>query len=661
MGDSTSAAGDAKEGATQQKVKRLNSLLFGVDLAFSKGDTDTALGLGLRLLGFLESQCQTAEDVVYVEPIQRKVLQKLNLATLVDRCQALEQEKTPADFKFKQHRPIDIEKIKASKYYMGPIQRAQSASLAALRITKNTSISSVPAASLHTAEHMLDSNHPEPDQRGKNSLASKYFSGLYHTTQTENKEPISISSPEAEEKHNLYAYTRKRCRNPYGAKTWSKKARTSQTEEIGSDEDAAEAPPTSFVTASHKLAIDALKKTGRPSSLYQGSFTSSGPPQTGLVKTLGMSRRGVRGSFVPPVRGANGSSSGGAVATAHTQGGTDNGYEESTRKCIELLAGPDGKLPDRLRNLEPRLLEHVSNEIMDQDPAVRWDDIAGLEHAKKCVTEMVIWPLLRPDIFQGCRAPGRGLLLFGPPGTGKTMIGKAIAGEAKATFFSISASSLTSKWIGEGEKLVRALFGVASCRQPAVIFIDEIDSLLSQRKAEGEHESSRRIKTQFLIEMEGCGSGTEQILLIGATNRPQELDEAVRRRLSKRLYIPLPSSAARAWIVRNLLGKDGLLSLTDAEIESICTSTDGYSASDMKNLVKEASMGPLREALMQGREIGNISKDEMRPISVQDFMTALQQVRPSVSESEVGLYEDWNCQFGSLATETNSQSNLSAI
>ncbi|KAH9536042.1 hypothetical protein CY35_17G085000 [Sphagnum magellanicum] len=577
MGDSTSAAGDAKEGATQQKVKRLNSLLFGVDLAFSKGDTDTALGLGLRLLGFLESQCQTAEDVVYVEPIQRKVLQKLNLATLVDRCQALEQEKTPADFKFKQHRPIDIEKIKASKYYMGPIQRAQSASLAALRITKNTSISSVPAASLHTAEHMLDSNHPEPDQRGKNSLASKYFSGLYHTTQTENKEPISISSPEAEEKHNLYAYTRKRCRNPYGAKTWSKKARTSQTEEIGSDEDAAEAPPTSFVTASHKLAIDALKKTGRPSSLYQGSFTSSGPPQTGLVKTLGMSRRGVRGSFVPPVRGANGSSSGGAVATAHTQGGTDNGYEESTRKCIELLAGPDGKLPDRLRNLEPRLLEHVSNEIMDQDPAVRWDDIAGLEHAKKCVTEMVIWPLLRPDIFQGCRAPGRGLLLFGPPGTGKTMIGKAIAGEAKATFFSISASSLTSKWIGEGEKLVRALFGVASCRQPAVIFIDEIDSLLSQRKAEGEHESSRRIKTQFLIEMEGCGSGTEQILLIGATNRPQELDEAVRRRLSKRLYIPLPSSAARAWIVRNLLGKDGLLSLTDAEIESICTSTDAVS------------------------------------------------------------------------------------
>ncbi|GJW22316.1 P-loop containing nucleoside triphosphate hydrolase superfamily protein, partial [Tanacetum coccineum] len=138
-----------------------------------------------------------------------------------------------------------------------------------------------------------------------------------------------------------------------------------------------------------------------------------------------------------------------------------------------------------------------------------------------------------------------GLLLFGPPGTGKTMIGKAIAGEAKATFFHISASSLTSKWIGEGEKLVRALFEVASCYQPAVIFVDEIDSLLSKRKSEGEHEANRRrLKTQLLIEMEGCDSVNDQVLLIGATNRPQDLDEAARRRLTKRLYIPLPCAGA---------------------------------------------------------------------------------------------------------------------
>jgi SpoVK/Ycf46/Vps4 family AAA+-type ATPase len=229
------------------------------------------------------------------------------------------------------------------------------------------------------------------------------------------------------------------------------------------------------------------------------------------------------------------------------------------------------------------------------------------------------------------------------------MIGKAIAGEAKATFFYISASSLTSKWIGEGEKLVRALFGVASCRQPAVIFVDEIDSLLSQRKSDGEHESSRRLKTQFLIEMEGFDSGSEQILLIGATNRPQELDEAARRRLTKRLYIPLPSSEARAWIIQNLLKKDGLFTLSDDDMNIICNLTEGYSGSDMKNLVKDATMGPLREALKRGIDITNLTKDDMRLVTLQDFKDALQEVRPSVSQNELGIYENWNNQFGSLS------------
>jgi hypothetical protein len=155
-------------------------------------------------------------------------------------------------------------------------------------------------------------------------------------------------------------------------------------------------------------------------------------------------RRGYRSNFVPPVK-TNGNNVGNL--TSRIGGKTDDALDDSTRTCLEMLCGPDGELPEKLRNLEPRLIEHVSNEIMDRDPNVRWDDIAGLEHAKKCVTEMVIWPLLRPDIFKGCRSPGKGLLLFGPPGTGKTMIGKAIAGEAKATFFYISASSLTSKWV----------------------------------------------------------------------------------------------------------------------------------------------------------------------------------------------------------------------
>ncbi|KAJ7013836.1 ATPase family AAA domain-containing protein FIGL1 [Populus alba x Populus x berolinensis] len=170
-----------------------------------------------------------------------------------------------------------------------------------------------------------------------------------------------------------------------------------------------------------------------------------------------------------------------------------------------------------------------------------------------------------------------------------------------------------------------------------------------QRKSEGEHESSRRLKTQFLIEMEGFDSGSEQILLIGATNRPQELDEAARRRLTKRLYIPLPSLEARAWIVRNLLDKDGLFKLSKDEIDTICSLTEGYSGSDMKNLVKDASMGPLREALKQGIEITKLKKEDMRSVTLQDFEDALQEVRPSVSSNELGTYDEWNKQFGSLS------------
>ncbi|CAI7993266.1 Fidgetin-like protein 1, partial [Geodia barretti] len=175
--------------------------------------------------------------------------------------------------------------------------------------------------------------------------------------------------------------------------------------------------------------------------------------------------------------------------------------------------------------------------------------------------------------------------------------GKCIASQVNATFFSISASSLTSKWvsllflfsfiamnspppppprsqIGEGEKMVRALFAVARCHQPAVIFMDEIDSLLSQR-SESDHESSRRIKTEFLVQLDGATtSADDRILIIGATNRPQDIDEAARRRLVKRLYIPLPDGSARKQIVSNLL-REQAYSLTPEELEELSTTTDG--------------------------------------------------------------------------------------
>lgn len=190
---------------------------------------------------------------------------------------------------------------------------------------------------------------------------------------------------------------------------------------------------------------------------------------------------------------------------------------------------------------------------------------------------------MRPDIFTGLRALPKGLLLFGPPGTGKTLIGKAIANQTGATFFSISSSSLTSKWIGEGEASVKTLFAVANYYQPSVVFIDEIDSLLCQRSSE-ENEATRRIKTEFLVQLDGAGTNSNaQVVIIGATNRPQELDDAARRRLVKRLYVPLPDQVSRESMLRNLL-KRNRHSLSAEHFTLIGAKTEGFSGNTHSTL-----------------------------------------------------------------------------
>ena len=149
------------------------------------------------------------------------------------------------------------------------------------------------------------------------------------------------------------------------------------------------------------------------------------------------------------------------------------------RKSSSDSGSEDQKYQDeKYKNLDPKLVEQIEGEILEKTSDVSWNDIAGLEYAKKTIQEMIILPLIRPDIFKGMRIPPKGVLLFGPPGTGKTMIGKAIAHESKSTFFSVSSSTLTSKWVGESEKMVKTLFALASIHQPSVIFIDEIDSIL---------------------------------------------------------------------------------------------------------------------------------------------------------------------------------------
>jgi len=301
----------------------------------------------------------------------------------------------------------------------------------------------------------------------------------------------------------------------------------------------------------------------------------------------------------------------------------------------------------RLRGLDPALIERIESEVLQTGDPVTFDDIAGLRFAKENIEEIVVWPLRNPEYYTGLRQLPKGLLLFGPPGTGKTLIGKAIAHEVNATFFSISASSLTSKWIGEGEKTVRALFGVAAVKQPSVVFIDEVDSLLTQRTAD-ENESSRRIKTEFLVQLDGAATSSgERVLVIGATNRPQELDEAARRRFIKRLYIPLPDDVTRLALLRKLLSKNEH-SITEEEISSLCTQTEGYSGADVTNLAREASMGPLRDKMRHRRQADDPDavSGKLRPICFQDFRVALRSIRASVSQEDLRFYIKWNDEFG---------------
>ncbi|KAH6606292.1 hypothetical protein Trco_005445 [Trichoderma cornu-damae] len=314
-----------------------------------------------------------------------------------------------------------------------------------------------------------------------------------------------------------------------------------------------------------------------------------------------------------------------------------------------------------LKNLPPGIDEgaakQILNDIVVQGDEVHWSDIAGLEVAKNSLRETVVYPFLRPDLFMGLREPARGMLLFGPPGTGKTMLARAVATESKSTFFSISASSLTSKYLGESEKLVRALFGLSKALAPSIIFVDEIDSLLSQRSDSGEHEATRRIKTEFLIqwsELQRAAAGREmtsktstrsdaqRVLVLAATNLPWAIDEAARRRFVRRQYIPLPEPKTRETQLRTLLRQQNH-SLSDGDIEKLVRLTDGFSGSDITALAKDAAMGPLRSL---GDALLYMTKEEIRPIDLSDFELSLKSIRPSVDRDGLREYEEWAEKFG---------------
>ena len=239
-----------------------------------------------------------------------------------------------------------------------------------------------------------------------------------------------------------------------------------------------------------------------------------------------------------------------------------------------------------------KLKGQLASAIVTEKPNVAWADVAGLEGAKDALKEAVILPRKFPQLFVGKRQPWRGILLYGPPGTGKSFLAKAVATEADAQFFAVSSSDLVSKWQGESERLVKNLFEMARHEEHAIIFIDEIDSMCGSR-SEGESDATRRIKTEFLVQMQGVSTRKDGLLVLGATNIPWELDPAIRRRFEKRIYIPLPEAAARATMLRLHLG-DTPHTLLPGDFDHLATQCDGFSGSDLSVMVREALMEPLR-------------------------------------------------------------------
>lgn len=346
--------------------------------------------------------------------------------------------------------------------------------------------------------------------------------------------------------------------------------------------------------------------------------------------------------------------------TEHSNG---NGVAKQEMAIYEkFMTQPNGGLPaangvsDKLvKTLLPpfesaemrALAESLCRDIIQGSPDVRWDTIKGLENAKRLLKEAVVMPIKYPQYFTGLLSPWKGILLFGPPGTGKTMLAKAVATECKTTFFNISASSIVSKWRGDSEKLVRVLFELARHHAPSTIFLDEIDAIISQRgEARSEHEASRRLKTELLIQMDGLMQTNDLVFVLAATNLPWELDGAMLRRLEKRILVPLPEKEARRAMFEDLLRpQEGVELPYDTMVEA----TEGYSGSDIRIVCKEAAMRPLRR-LMSLLEVNereeNEALPEMGPVTGDDVEVALKTTRPS-AHLLAARYQKFNDEYGS--------------
>lgn len=314
----------------------------------------------------------------------------------------------------------------------------------------------------------------------------------------------------------------------------------------------------------------------------------------------------------------------------------------------------------------------IARDVYVGSPDVRWGDVAGLAGAKKILREAVVAPFRYPALFTGLLRPWRGVLLHGPPGTGKTMLAKAVAsassgpsqdqGERGSVFFNVSASTVVSKFRGDSEKLVRVLFSLARARAPSVVFMDEIDALMCERGGSGggEHEASRRMKTELLIQLDGLdareGGGDVSagggVFLLAATNTPWSLDPALLRRMEKRVFVGLPDLEARRAMLHTLLG--GRKRAPEVCLDDVARETAGYSGSDVAVLCKETAMAPLRR-LMAALDAAHpadalservpVDASAIGPITAEDVRGALATTKPSAA-NQLERHERWSAQFG---------------
>lgn len=330
---------------------------------------------------------------------------------------------------------------------------------------------------------------------------------------------------------------------------------------------------------------------------------------------------------------------------------------DTSERMLKPLAGYAG-LTGEFRDLAAV----VTRDIYLENPNVYWDDIIGLDEAKRLVKEAVVYPIRYPQLFTGILSPWKGLLLYGPPGTGKTLLAKAVATECNTTFFNISASTIVSKWRGDSEKLVRVLFELARFHAPSTIFLDELDSLMSQRGASsggsGEHEGSRRMKTELLVQMDGLSKSDDLVFLLAASNLPWELDHAMLRRLEKRILVDLPTKEARQRMIEHHLpkqistNKNGLEIRSEIAYEDLAEKTEGYSGSDIRLLCKEAAMRPVRKIFDILEKHYKDDMKELPPLQVEPVLTsdveaALVRTKPSAKNIQV-KYEKWQQEFESV-------------